>query len=509
MSSRMRLPSWAIKASARPADRAQDTEIEGLAAIAADPASSKRALWRVARRAIRNPALARPLAANPALPRPLMWYLGRYARWDVAAAVARNPNCPRRTQAWQANHSHWSVRAALASNTLIDRRALRMLVIRSHAEPRVLLYAAANPVLDPDLVADLLTHRNLCVRAVAARHPAAPPDQLRRVTEGLTAPAWVLRAAAANPSCPSDVSDQVLTWIALGGPGSSDPMFDPLECTGHPGDTEGALEVWYAVEARSPRAYEHPLWRVRASIAQANATVPIEQCRALCRDPRVEVRRSVAGLVGIPMRNVRELISDADPVVANRAAFRLEDNRLRARRKNGRTVLVLALRLGIPVALFAGVTGPQIFSSSAEHPAIPVVHSGSGDGQTRHGSAGHFRTRAVYLCDTADTSKPALPAGQPDRRQDLPGDGWLTCGIWPRGHGDFILVAASDRALTVEVPAKAMSGHRRLVGHRLVISAGHRSRITLPEGPFHVLATITTDGGDPIPVDLIFPGSAQ
>src|SRR5262249_2635693 len=157
-------------------------------------------------------------------------------------------------------------------------------------------------------VAELLGHRNLCVRAVAAGHSEAPPDQLCRLTEGLTAPAWVLRAAAANPSCPPDVSDQVLTWIALGGPGSSDPMFDPLGCTGHPGDTEGALAVWYTVEARSPLAYRHPLWRVRASIAQANATVPIDQGKELCRDPRVEVRRSVAGLVGIPMRNVRELM---------------------------------------------------------------------------------------------------------------------------------------------------------------------------------------------------------
>jgi len=499
MSSRMRLPSWAIRASARSADRAQDTEIESLAAIAADPASSNRALWRVARRAIRKPALARPLAANPALPRPLMWYLGRYARWDVAAAIARNPSCPRRIHAWQANHSHWSVRAALASNTLVDRRALRMVVIRSHAEPRVLLYAAANPVLDPDLVADLLAHRNLCVRAVAARHPAAPPDQLRRVTEGLTAPAWVLRAAAANPSCPPDVSDQVLTWIALGGPGSSDPMFDPLECTGHPGDTEGALEVWYAVEARSPRAYEHPLWRVRASIAQANATVPIEQCRALCRDPRVEVRRSVAGLVGIPMRNVRELISDADPVVANRAAFRLEDNIKRAHSRTGKTVVLLALRLGIPVALLVGVTGPQ-FLSSAEHSTIPVVRSG----------AGHPERSGAYLCNTSDSVRPRLRAGHPGRRRDLPGNGWLACGRWPGGrHRAFIVVTASQLALTVKVSAMEISGKRRLVRGRRVISTGRREWIALPNGPTEVVASITPDGGRAILVDLIFPDSAQ
>jgi hypothetical protein len=506
MSSRLRLPSWPIRASARSTDRAQGIEFEGWAATAADPASSKKSLWLVASHAIRNPALARLLAANPALPRPLMWYLGRYARWDVAAAVARNPQCPRRVHAWQAYHSHWAARAALASNTLIDRRVLRRLVIGSHAEPRVLLYAAANPVLDPDLVADLLSHRDRYVRAVAAAHDAASPDQLRRLTEGLTAPAWVLRAAAANPACPPEVSDQVLTWIALGGPRSSDPMFEPLACTGHPGNTEGALEAWYIGQARSPSAYKHPLWRVRASIALANATVPIEQVRELCRDPRLEVRRSVAGLIGIPMRNVRELMSDADAVVASRATFRRADNIKRAHRGSAKVLTVLALRLGIPVVLvFGGFIGRHILpsgtsSTSANDPAIPVVHSGLGGNQTR----------PVYLCDTADTSRPNLPAGQPDRRRDLPGGGWLTCGRWPGGRdGNFIVVAASHRALTIKLPSTAMSGSRRLVGGRLVIPAGHRSRITLPNGPFDVVTTIASDGGDAIIVDLEFPDSAQ
>jgi hypothetical protein len=508
MSSQVRRPRWVGRANLGSTDGAQDTEVDHLAAMAADPASSRKALWRLAHTAMRHPALARTLAGNPALPRPLMWYLGRYARWDVAAAVARNPRCSRRIHAWQVYHSHWAVRAALASSTSADRRVLRMLVTGQQAEPRVLVYAAANPALDPDLVAVLLSHRSQYVRAVAAGHPAASSDQLRHLTEGLTAPAWVLRAAAANPSCPPELADQLLTWIALGGPRSSDPMFDPLECTGHPGDTEGALNVWYTVEARSAGAYKHPLWRVRAAVAHANQRLPIEEARELCRDPRPEVRRSVAGLVGISMRNVRELMGDADAVVASRATFRRQDNIERARRKSSKWMLSLALRLGIPAAILAGGAGSQILSSAGPPP--PILAGGAGSQILS--SAGPAPI-AAYRCDrvSSNTSNtPTLPAGQPGRRRDLPGNGWLTCGRRPGGrHADFVLIAASQRALTVHFPAKAVSGNQRLVRGRIVISAGHRKRITLPDGPPDVVASITPHGGKAIMVDLSFPGSTR
>jgi hypothetical protein len=483
----------------RPRDSANpaSTEpIQGLnpedLATAADPGSSSTTLWRLARSSKRYPALARTLAANPGLPRPLLWYLGRFGRWDVAVAVARNPRCPRRTQKWQAVYAHWPVRAALASDPSVDLRVLRRLVTGYQHEPKSLLHAATNPALDTEIVRILLGHTNLYVRGAAAAHPAASPDQLRLLADGLTAPAWVLRAVAANPSCPPDLSDQLLTWIALGGPGHSDPMFDPLECTGHPGNTDGALHAWYADEARWPGAYEHPLWRVRAAVAPANARVPIEHVRLLSRDPRPEVRRSVAGLVGVPVRNVREMMGDADPIVARPASFRLEENVKRARERRAKVTVGVAARLALPAAVLALTIANNFRSSFFSGQSSPVLPSSLA------------AVPATYACDTLLHYIATSPTGQADQRRKLPAGGWLACGSLSGGtHEVYMIVAAGRTGLTVRIPDTVISSRQRYVGGRVVVvPARSQAWLRLSD---EVVASITPDKGPAIVIRLMFP----
>ena len=104
----------------------------------------------------------------------------------------------------------------------------------------------------------------------------------------MTEPAWILRRAGENPACPQELSDQVLTWLALGGAGDSDPAFDPINCTGSPGEGGPA---WYLRQAATPDGYasavEHPLWRVRAMLLRQPNGVRLSgrQVWALARDP--------------------------------------------------------------------------------------------------------------------------------------------------------------------------------------------------------------------------------
>src|SRR5262244_3893890 len=253
-------------------------EGDGRLRVAGDPLSSGSGLWRLALRHWREPVLARALAANPGAPVLLLRCLAR-GRWDVAATVARNPRCSPRLQHRLACYPpNWAVAAAVA----------------------------ANPSLPESAVECLLADPNRNVRAVAASNSAASAAGLSRLAEGFSEPAFILRAIAANPACPAELSGQLLTWIALGGPGHEDPVFDPVECTGHPGDTSVAVAAWYWEQASTEVAANHSLWRARAQFPAARRHVPFHQARMLARDPRPEVRRAVASLTGLPLSYLRE-----------------------------------------------------------------------------------------------------------------------------------------------------------------------------------------------------------
>jgi hypothetical protein len=291
---------------------------------ALDPASGGFRLWRLAARGWFSRALLRELAANPRLPRALLWCLA-IRRWDVRAAVAANPRCPRPLLRSMARAHDWAVRAALTSQPVLSPALLNRLIRRS--APCVRLYAAASPSLTPALADRLLADQDPYVRGMAAGHPAASAAALSRLAEGLYEPAWILRRIAANPSCPADLADQLLTWISLGGAEHSDPMFDPVECTGHPADTRVSGWAWYKEQAEAKKAERHALWRVRESVASGR--VFVDQVWVLARDPRPEVRRRIAARRWHNLNIVLELRRDADPAVARTAAATLKRHPLR------------------------------------------------------------------------------------------------------------------------------------------------------------------------------------
>src|SRR5215468_9775070 len=265
-------------------------EGDGRLRVAGDPLSSGTGLWRLALRHWREPVLARALAANPGAPVLLLRCLAR-GRWDVAATVARNPRCSPQLQHRLACYPpNWAVAAAVAANPAADAAVLAELA--GSADAKVRLHVAANPSLPESAVECLLADPNRNVRAVAASNSAASAAGLSRLAEGFSEPAFILRAIAANPACPAELSGQLLTWIALGGPGHEDPVFDPVECTGHPGDTSVAVAAWYWEQASTEVAANHSLWRARAQFPAARRHVPFHQARMLARDPRPEVRRA-------------------------------------------------------------------------------------------------------------------------------------------------------------------------------------------------------------------------
>jgi hypothetical protein len=211
-------------------------------ASAGDPATGSLMLWGLGLRCVGSRELARALAGNARLPRPLFWSLALRG-WDVRAAVAANPRCPwalTRMLTWS---NHWAVIAALAGNPAASRRLLDYLARSFPA--RLRLYVAANPSLTAEIADRLLADGDPYVRGVAADHPMASAAALSALAAGMKEPAWILRRIAANPSCPAELSDTLLTWLVLGGSGDADPTFDPVECTGHPGDTSVSVVAWY------------------------------------------------------------------------------------------------------------------------------------------------------------------------------------------------------------------------------------------------------------------------
>jgi hypothetical protein len=327
----------------------------------------------------------------------------------------------------------------------------------------VRLHVAASPSLTPALAARLLRDSSPYVRAVAAGHPAASADGLRRLAEGMSEPAWVLRAIAGNPSCPADLSDELLTWVALGGSGPADPMFDPVECTGHPADTRFSPLAWYREQAKSEGAESHPLWLVRAQVMSVAGRLPGVRAWRLARDPRPEVRRSIARAARLPTSIRSELLTDSDPQVAKLAA-------------NAKPVGVGASRRGLAVlgSLFLLVAGLGI-----------VQHVGSAfqatAGQSRHASHGRMSSERV------------------PSRQALPGGGGIRCEPLAYGrhavHG--VYVVAGTAGLTLHVTGDSLMTAGGADVHSPVIIPAGGQRLFLLYGPTLVSITAGRDGGSP------------
>ena len=430
-----------------------------VAAMAADPAAPWIVLWLLGALCPASRSLARALAGNARLPRLLLWWLAP-RRWDVRAAIAANPRCPQlllRLLSWSAD---WAVGAAVAGNPAASRRTLNLMARTSTVRER--LYLAANPSVPPGLADRLLGDTDPFVRGAAAAHPAVTAVALSRLAEGMTEPAWILKRIAANPSCPAGLADQLLTWIALGGAGKADPMFDPVECTGHPADTSVPAFSWYRDQASRDHAEQHPLWRVRAEVLSAAGPLPASRAWVLARDPRPEVRRTVARAGRLPLDMRMELRRDGDPAaarLARAAAPKADDG------PPSRWILISVVRRLAPLALIAA---PASFIFISNQGASSLGPAGTG-------------------------SQPGAAASV---TRQLPGGGTLTCAT---SAGDpppvVVQVSAGSRRLTVQFAGIVYTGSGRLLLQPdTTVPPGQTARFQLPDGGSEVTVMSSAQG---------------
>ncbi len=430
-----------------------------VAAMAADPATAWIVLWLLGALCLTSRSLARVLAGNARLPRLLLWWLAP-RRWDVRAAVAANPRCPQLLLRLLSLSAVWAVGAAVAGNPAASRRMLDLVARTSGPCER--LYLAGNPSLSSALADRLLADTDPFVRGAAAAHPAATAAALSRLADGMTEPAWTLKRIAANPSCPAGLSDQLLTWIALGGAGKADPMFDPVDCTGHPADTSVPAFSWYRDQASRGRAEQHPLWRVRAEVLSAAKRLPGRRAWVLARDPRPEVRRTIARAGRLPLEIRMELRRDGDPVAARLA-------RAAAPKANDgpphRWVLINIVRLLAPLWLIAAPAFIIYLGASSPWPA------GTG-------------------------SQPGAPASV---MRELPGGGSLTCATLtgdPRPVA--VRVSAGSRRLTMHFAGIVSTGSGQpLVQPDAAVPPGQTARFQLPDGASALTVTASAQGQSP------------
>ena len=328
---------------------AKDADLGVRAAVAANAATPAPLVDRLAFRARSSPAIQRAVASNPsASARALKRVIG-YGRWDVQARALVHANCPPALVRRHARGGAWAVRAALAGSVHTPPDLLPRFT--SDLRP-VRLALATNPNTPPDSLMVLLGEGDTYVRGVAAANPAAPARGLTALAVGLAEPAWALRNIARNPACPPELSEEVLTWLALGGSGSSNPTFDPVTCESHPGDRDQSEWYWYREAATADRTPEtHPLWRVRQTVA-AGDRVPYPALAELARDPRAEVRRGAARFETLSIPLLEELTGDEDEVVARLAETTLEKKRsaLRSRPDHKRVSTMRAALVLLAVA---------------------------------------------------------------------------------------------------------------------------------------------------------------
>jgi hypothetical protein len=299
----------------------------------------------------------------------------------------------------------------------------------------------------------------------------------------MSEPAWTLRAVAVNPSCPQDLSDELLTWLALGGAGHVDPLFDPLECTGHPDDTRTAAAVWYLRRAAleyGDEHGEHPLWRVRASVMEARRSIPGARARTLARDPRPEVRRMMAGLATLPVSIRLELRHDADATVARlaRGAFQGKNAGVARQRLAG---AVRQSRLLLPVAVsLAGIVIWTMTQSVLWPASTP--------------------TPAIVPGPTVQQEPMAARAGRP-----LTGGGSLMCGSSSAPARAYVSVAAGTEKVTVRLGSPAMSPAGLPVSQTSQVLPGHRAEYLLVTWPAHVTVTVASTYGPPSTFTVTWP----
>jgi hypothetical protein len=397
--------------------------------------------------------VGRALAANPATPaRCRRTLAGR--GWDVGSAVAASPLTPAAILERLATSKFWGVQAAVAANPTTPPPVLSWLADWPFLMLRMAV--AANPSTNPADIARLLRDRSAYVRCVAASHPRATPAGLAELARPMQGPAWVLRAAAANPACPAELSDEVLTWLALGGAGGTDPMFDPITCEGHPGQTQVPLHAWYSEQARAMGGHQHPLWRVRAAVTSSLQTIPGPVLMWLSTDPRPEVRRTVARFRQLTRARLRELRDDADERVAALALMAIVNKAKAGPTRRFSWQLTLIARLAfLAFVIYGGIRGATSGNFSGGPSSSGPPDAGSG----------------VSVAAGTQTDEESLPAG-----------GTVVAGTLPDISSDFVTVTAGAVALNMVVPGAYMTPDGSTIGTAFTVPSGTAMSVILQGG---------------------------
>jgi hypothetical protein len=269
--------------------------------------------WVVLRVRIQTRWVTTALASSEAMPRLFAWYFTTCPHWEIRHAIARRRKVSRLTMWHFARDKQWSVRAALARRTDLPPRVQRK-ILKKGGPPKLAL--AANPTISSRTANALVKDHDEFVAGRALANPVVATATLVEHARGLDREPWILRNIAENRNCPVELRDEILTWLALGGAGNKDPLFDPITCVSHPGDRLTARYVVYRDLARAEGSHDSSLWAVRAAATLDCAEISrIEQYAC---DDRVEVRR-VAIQRTLPYRRWRGMAWDCDPYLRRSA----------------------------------------------------------------------------------------------------------------------------------------------------------------------------------------------
>jgi hypothetical protein len=304
----------------------------------------------------RSACVMRELAVHPRTGRFGRWLVSRNDHSSVVARLATRTDLSGTIKSRLCSPKWMAIAVNAASNPTIETRYLRKLA----ASHRAVDLALLTNYRCPDSLVLQATRGELgpFLKSVALRHPSVGEATLRYAAQDLGQPAWILTSITRNPNCPEDLSDSILTWLAIGGAGDTDPLFDPLTEAGNPGSTKITRAVNIA-EVAVQEGFSSALGCVRAAHAQRFRQLETDSLMALANDPAIVVRLRAAQFK--LRRSLKDLIDDAEPSVAIQAQSVLRGLEPRAKHWMHRDVsrvfvMIVMLTLALPLIAFVANT---------------------------------------------------------------------------------------------------------------------------------------------------------
>jgi hypothetical protein len=266
-----------------------------------------------------NPAAIEPalraLAANPQTPK---WGLARLRlsrSWRIRVELVRRSAVSRRILRWWVRRGPDALDAAIARHPDTPHSALRILAAKS---PTHRLALTENPALPSHMAATLADDPDIWVRGAGLGNPNLPSSEVERHAADPGLLPWQLRRLANNPSCPQPVRDQALTWLALGGAGPGDPLFEPFDGPNARRQPFGDVEA--LKRHRHPQA---PVAHFRAMALLEAGTCETNTLKRHAQHPSPEVRLAAARYQNASI--LMDLARDSDHGVRSRARSTLDE----------------------------------------------------------------------------------------------------------------------------------------------------------------------------------------